>query len=258
MTPDRTYFSAAWAVAWRYLHNLYTKPAVFVPGLIFPLFFLAAFAGGLSAVGDTPRFDYYNFTAFQFCFILIQASALAGVFVGFSIAGDFEQGMGRRMMLATSRRSSILLGYALGAALRLIVVWVIITGVSLLAGMEVRATGYDLAGMYTLGLLSNVVALLFSAGIAFRFRSLQAGPLMQMPVFIALFLAPVYVPQELLTGWIEPVARLNPVTALLNGARSLMAGDPTGILLAYGVAFGLIALLALWALRGLRRAEVAG
>ena len=60
--------------------------------------------------------------------------------VGFSIAGDFEQGMGRRMMLATSRRSSILLGYAIGAALRLIVVWVIITGVSLLAGMEVRGT----------------------------------------------------------------------------------------------------------------------
>ncbi len=40
----RAYFSSAWAVAWRYLHNLYTKPAVFVPGLIFPLFFLAAFA----------------------------------------------------------------------------------------------------------------------------------------------------------------------------------------------------------------------
>ncbi|HNC14640.1 MAG TPA: hypothetical protein PLV77_01940, partial [Solirubrobacterales bacterium] len=60
------------------------------------------------------------------------------------------------------------------------------------------------------------------------------------------------------TGWIEPVAKVNPVTALLNGARSLMAGDPTGILLAYGIAFGMIALLALWALRGLRRAEVAG
>ena len=258
MSFDHAYFSAARAVAWRYLHNLYTKPAVFVPGLIFPLFFLAAFAGGLSAVGDTPKFDYYDFTAFQFCFILIQASALAGVFVGFSIAGDFEQGMGRRMMLATSRRSSILLGYAIGAALRLIVVWVIITGVSLLAGMGVRGDGFDIAGMYMLGLLANLAALFFSAGIALRFRSLQAGPLMQMPVFIILFLAPVYVPQELLTGWIEPVASVNPVTALLDGARSLIAGEPSGLLLAYGVAVGLIAVMALWAMRGLRKAEVAG
>ena len=84
------YTSSALGVAWRYLHNLYTRPSMFIPSLVFPLFFLAAFAGGLSVVGDAPNFGYYDFTAFQFCFILIQASALAGVFAGFSIAGDFE------------------------------------------------------------------------------------------------------------------------------------------------------------------------
>ncbi|MGB0119646.1 MAG: ABC transporter permease [Solirubrobacterales bacterium] len=253
-----SYLSSAWAVAWRYLHNLYTKPAVFIPSLLFPLFFLAAFAGGLSAVADTPGFGYYDFTAFQFCFILIQASALAGVFAGFSIASDFEAGMGRRMMLATSHRSSIVVGFAMGAALRLVVTWVVITGVSLLAGMSVRGSGIDLVGMYSLALLANVAALLFSSGIALRFRSLQAGPLMQMPVFIILFLAPVYVPQDLLSGWIEPAASVNPVTASLNAARSLMAGDPSGILLAYGVALGLIVIMGFWSIRGLRSAETAG
>jgi ABC-2 type transport system permease protein len=124
--------------------------------------------------------------------------------------------------------------------------------------MQVSGGGLDLAGMYSLALLSNVAALLFSAGIALRFRSLQAGPLMQMPVFIILFLAPVYVPQALLTGWIEPVASVNPLTALLNAARSLMAGEPTGILAAYAVAFLMILLFGLWAISGLRRAEAAG
>lgn len=255
---NRAYFSSALGIAWRYLHNLYTRPAMFIPSLLFPLFFLAAFAGGLSAVGDTPNFGYYDFTAFQFCFILIQASALAGVFAGFSIAGDFEQGMGRRMMLATRRRSAIVLGYAIGAAARLGVTWTVVTGVALLGGMEVAGSGVDLAGMYSLALLSNVAALLFAAGIALRFRTLQAGPLMQMPVFIILFLAPVYVPQALLTGWIEPVASVNPVTSLLDAARSLMAGEPTGILAAYAVAFGMIALFAVWAMRGMRSAEIAG
>ncbi|MGB0121782.1 MAG: hypothetical protein WBP55_12600, partial [Solirubrobacterales bacterium] len=87
---------------------------------------------------------------------------------------------------------------------------------------------------------------------------LQAGPLMQMPVFIILFLAPVYVPQDLLSGWIEPAASVNPVTASLNAARSLMAGEPTGILLAYGIALGLIAVMAVWSIRGLRKAEISG
>jgi len=252
------YFSSAWAVAWRYLHNLYTKPAVFIPSLLFPLFFLAAFAGGLSAVGDAPGFGYYDFTAFQFCFVLIQASALAGVFAGFSIAADFEQGMGRRMMLATEHRSSIVLGFAIGAASRLIVTWVVITGVALLGGMGVAGGPVNLAGMYSLALLANVAALLFSSGIALRFRSLQAGPLMQMPVFIILFLAPVYVPQDLLSGWIEPAASVNPVTAMLNAARSLMAGEPTGVLGAFAVAFGLILVMGFWSIRGLRSAETAG
>ncbi len=252
------YLSSALGITWRYLHNLYTRPAMFIPSLLFPLFFLAAFAGGLSAVGDTPNFGYYDFTAFQFCFILIQASSLAGVFAGFSIAGDFEQGMGRRMMLATRRRSAIVLGYAIGAAARLGVTWTVVTGVALLGGMEVAGSGVDLAGMYSLALLSNVAALLFAAGIALRFRTLQAGPLMQMPVFIILFLAPVYVPQALLTGWIEPVASANPVTALLDAARSLMAGEPTGVLAAFGIAFGMIFILAFWAMRGMRSAETAG
>ncbi|MFZ9669655.1 MAG: ABC transporter permease [Solirubrobacterales bacterium] len=252
------YLSAAFGVAWRYLHNLYTRPSMFIPSLVFPLFFLAAFAGGLSVVGDAPNFDYYDFTAFQFCFILIQASTLAGVFAGFSIAGDFEMGMGRRIMLATRRRSSIVLGYGIGAASRLIVTWTIVTGVALAGGMQIAGGGFDLVGIYGIALLSNVAALLFSAGIALRFRSLSAGPLMQLPVFIILFLAPVYVPKELLTGWIEPVATVNPITALLNAARSLMAGEPTGVLTAYLVVFGLIFLMGFWAIRGLRQAEQAG
>ncbi len=55
------------------------------------------------------------------------------------------------------------------------------------------------------------------AGIALRFRSIQAGPLMQTPTFLILFLAPVYVPLDLLTGWVEAAASVNPVTAVRAG-----------------------------------------
>ena len=48
-----------------------------------------------------------------------------------------------------------------------------------------------------------------------------------MPVFVLLFLAPVYVPLTLLTGWIHTVAALNPVTAVLEG-RPRAAGGLAG------------------------------
>jgi len=87
---------------------------------------------------------------------------------------------------------------------------------------------------------------------------MQAGPVMQMPVFLTLFFAPVYVPLGLLDGWIEALARVNPLTYVLEAVRSMLAGDEVHVLLAFGLALALIAGFAFWALRGLRSAEAAG
>jgi ABC-2 type transport system permease protein len=67
----------------------------------------------------------------------------------------------------------------------------------------------------------------------------------------------VYVPLDLLRGWIHAVATVNPITAVLDGARDLLAGQPVDVLPAFGAAAGLGALFVVWALRGLRRAEAA-
>ncbi len=253
------YLSSALGIAWRNLHNTLTRPALLLPALIFPLFFLAAFAGGLSAIAETPNFDYpEGYTTFVFGFVLLQASALGGVFTGFSIAADFQFGMGRRMLLATQHRTTIVLGYTLTAMARVIVTWTVVTIVALLAGMEVGGSAVEILGLYLLSLSVNVVALLFACGIALRLRTLQAGPLMQFPIFMLLFMSPVYVPQELLVGWISHVAEYNPITLILNTNRDLLAGLPAEVLLTYAVSFGLMALMAVWAVTGMRRAEAAG
>src|SRR3712207_9241745 len=73
------------------------------------------------------------------------------------------------------------------------------------------------------------------------FRSTQqAGPVIRTPIFLVLFLAPVFVPLNLLTGWIETVARLNPFTAILDAARGYLAGDPQNVVPAFAVSAALI------------------
>jgi ABC-2 type transport system permease protein len=81
---------------------------------------------------------------------------------------------------------------------------------------------------------------------------------MQMPTFLILFFAPVYVPLALLSGWIHTVATLNPITYLLEAIRSLLTGAPEEVALAFGLGLALTAVMGVWALRGLRRAEAAG
>jgi ABC-2 type transport system permease protein len=255
----RRFADVAGGVAWRSIHRFLTKPQFLLPSLIFPLFFFVAFAGGLSSVGDVPGFDFPSgYTAFQFVFVLLQASAFGGVFTGFSIASDFESGFARRMMLAAPNRLGILAGYGIAAAVRALIVGTMLFTIALLTGMQVDGGGVDLFGLIVLALIVNATALLWSAGVAMRLRTIQAGPVMQMPVFILLFLAPVYVPIALLSGWIHTVARFNPFTALVEGGRGLISGGDVRVAVLYGVALALLVAFAVWGVRGLRRAEAAG
>jgi ABC-2 type transport system permease protein len=251
--------SVAQGVAWRVLHNVFTNPSLLIPSLMFPLFFFVAFAGGLSRIDQVPGFDYPpGYTAFQFVFVLLQSAAFGGVFTGFGIARDFESGFGRRLLLSAPHRTGIVLGYAAAALVRWAVTAAFVTIVALIAGMDVAGSGIDLVGLFTLGLIINLAAVLWAAGVALRLRTMQAGPVMQMPVFLILFFAPVYVPLALLQGWIHDVARVNPITRVLEAGRGLLAGTPTEVGLAFGVAVALVLFFSLWALRGLRSAEQAG
>jgi ABC-2 type transport system permease protein len=246
-------------VAWRTLHNVFTNPSLLIPSLVFPLFFFTAFAGGLSRVADIPNFDFPDgYTAFQFVFVLLQSAAFGGVFTGFGIARDFESGFARRLLLAAPNRTGIVLGYAAAALIRWIFTAVVLTVVALVAGMEVGGNGVDLFGLYALALLLNFAAVLWAAGVAMRLRTMQAGPVMQMPVFLILFFAPVYVPLSLLSGWIHAVATVNPLTRVLEAGRGLLSGAPTDVAIAFAVALALAVALSAWAVRGLRKAEAAG
>ena len=202
-----TMWNVVSGVARRTLKNALTNPQILLPTMMFPLFFFVAFAGGLSQVAQVPGFDFPpGYTAFQFVFVLLQSAAFGGVFTGFGVARDFEGGFAKRLMLAAPHRSGIVMGYALAAFVRWLLVAVMLTVIAFAVGMNLGGGAVDLLGLYTLAALVNLCGFFWAGGIAMRFRTIQAAPLMQMPVFLILFFAPVYVPLELLDGWIEGVA----------------------------------------------------
>ena len=95
--------------------------------------------------------------------------------------------------------------------------------------------------------------------LALWFKTQDAAPLMQASVFMAVLFTTSYAPQRLLTGWLHDVARVNPITHVVEAVRQ---GFVTG-----GVTWhetwpalltlaGLALVLGSLALRGLRRAGV--
>jgi ABC-2 type transport system permease protein len=256
---SKQFWSVALAVAWRVVHNVFTTPSLLLPGLVFPLFFFTAFAGGLSRVDNIPGFDFPDgYTAFQFVFVLLQSAAFSGVFTGFGVARDFEYGFARRLLLGAPRRAGIVAGYAMAAMARWAATATVLTVVALAVGMKVGGNGVDLVALYTLALFVNLAGAFWASGVAMRLRTVQAGPVMQLPVFLALFFAPVYVPLSLLEGWLHGVASVNPTTFLLEGGRSLISGSPEHVSAGFLVAIVMAVLLSVWSWRGLRSAERAG
>ena len=251
-----SFWSVALAVGGRNIHNFFTNPALVIPAAMFPLFFFTAFAGGLSRIDSVPGFDYpAGYTTFVYGFVLMQASAFGGIFTGFSIARDFESGFSRRLMLAAQKRGGIIAGYWLAALVRALFTISLITAVALLAGLEIDGGLVDLLGLYSLALLLNAAAMLFGTGVAMRFRTMQAAPAMQTPMFLVLFLAPVWVPYNLLVGWVQAAASVNPVTLIVESIRGFLGGDPTKVVPAFGVVLLLVGVSILWARGGLRSAE---
>lgn len=251
--------SAARAIAWRHLYKWISVPANFMPTFIFPLIFFTGFAGALGRIGDVPGFDYpANYTSWIFVFSLMQTCLFGGLATGFTIAGDFQSGFARRMMLAVADRRAILLGYILSTFVRAMIMSTIVTGVAFVAGLELLGSPAQIAGMYLLALALSILGTLWAAGVMFRARSPQLGPAMQIPMFIAIFLAPVYVPLAMLDGWLHAVASVNPIGHVMTAARSLLAGQPDEIGLALGSLAVVFGLLTVWALGGVRSAERAG
>lgn len=257
----RQFLDVTRAVAYRNVRNFLSRPVVSLIPMVMPLMFFATFAGGFSRLGDVGGFGQSfsgNYTSFQFVFVWLQGSAFQGMFSGFGVARDYESGFARRLMLAAPNRFGILAGYLTSALLRSTVGAAIVFTVGRLAGARFSRGVFDIAALVAAGFALTLITSLWASGVALRFRSIQAGPLMQMPIFVLIFLAPVFVPLAALKGWIKATARVNPFTVFMEQGRNLLSGRDPEVLLVLGLAAGVLMLLSTWAYRGLRSAERAG
>jgi len=91
--------------------------------------------------------------------------------------------------------------------------------------------------------------------LALRFKSQSAAPLMQAGMMALILTTTAYAPLALLSGWLQKIARVNPVTQVVEAARQGFVGSVTWAetwpgLLALA---GMLAVMSALALREMRR-----
>jgi ABC-2 type transport system permease protein len=249
-------YRVAWGIGLRGTRAWIMSPPFFVITMLFPLIFLAAFSGALSPLFYVEGFSYsQGYTAFVYGFVILQAAAFGGIFTGYSTARDWDIGFAPRLFLATPRRAPIIAGYVAVAVIRSLIAGTVLTAAVLVAGMKSHAGFTQGALLVAMVIVVAMITSLWACGVAMRIRATRGGPLMYTPILVVLFATPVYVPRSLLHGWLGAVVQRNPMTYMVEGSRSLLAGADQAV--ARGLAFGavLLALALVWAILGVRHAE---
>jgi ABC-2 type transport system permease protein len=256
LTGGTTLRSAGW-LAVRSLRTIRRLPSAFFPALLMPIIQAIAFSGTFFAITKIPGFPTDRSINWYLPLAVIMGSAFSGVGLGFTTIRDIETGFYDRLRMAPTPRPSLLLGALVSAWVRTLIVVVVVTAVGILFGA--RFTD-PLLGMLTLTLAALGVATMgagWGLGLAYRFRDMRAAALMQLTLFLALFLSTAQVPLFIMRGWLESAARANPMTQILDLARQgFLAGVTWGDTWPGLLAAAVLSAITTWfAARGLHRLD---
>lgn len=224
-------------------------PSTFIPSVVFPVFQIVAFGGAFSAITMLPGFPTDQVLNWFGPMAIIQGTAFMGSMVGLTTTRDIESGFYDRLLLAPVPRWSLLVGPVAGAVVRALPATYVVLIASALGGARLESGVLGFFAMLAAAVGCTALFGFWTLGLAFRFKSQRAAPLMQIGVFISIFLATAQVPLAAMTGWLHAVARINPMTNVLRLARVGFLGEVTwedcwGGLLALAVGTVLTALFA--------------
>lgn len=156
---------------------------------------------------------------------------------------EIEGGYFDKLRATPIPRSSIVLGRLLSETLKNLVITSIIVGVGMLFGVRIASGPL---GFLTIAVIMAVWATVFAGFmqlVAMKTRSAAATNSASFIFFPLLFLTPNFVPRDQLTRPMEIAASLNPVTYVMEAARSLiLEGFEADVLVTAGavLAVGLV------------------
>jgi ABC-2 type transport system permease protein len=189
-----------------------------IPPVFIALFFF------IVNIGTLQRLTRHNIAGFNFRSFMMATAILLGV-TGVSRAGalvlDVQDGYFDRLLLTPVRRLAILLGHMLADVAIACALTVPIVILGFVLGVRFPAGPLGVVAYVLLAALWCLAFAGFGYAIALKTGNPAAVNSAFLLFFPFLFLTSSYVPRSQLTGWLNTVAGLNPVTYLLAGLRSL-------------------------------------
>jgi ABC-2 type transport system permease protein len=253
----RANLTTVWALVRRSGNELVRVPGAAIPGVLAPTIFFLGITSVFGNLTNLPGFTSDSFQSFMVPVSLMQGASFTGAAQGVNLARDIEAGWFDRLLASPAPRWVLLAGIMVSASLRSLIPGAVVLMVAMATGAHFPGLlGLAIAAVVVMGVAA--ISSTWGSALALKFKSQSAAPLMQAGMLLAIFLTTAYAPLALLQGWLETVARYNPLTQVLEAARQGFIGGVTwsdtwpGLLALAGI----VTVLTLVALRGMRRITV--
>ncbi len=232
------FFKESAAVSVAELHKIVRDPTEMFSRAIQPVLWLVIFGQVFSRVRDIPTGDV-TYLAFMTPGILAQSVLFSAIFYGIAVIWERDLGIVQKLLVSPAHRSALVLGKALSAGLRGLVQAVIVYAIAWLLDIHLRWEIIPILEVLLAVILGSCIFSTFSLIIACivktRERFMGIGQVLTMPLFFA---SNANYPLEMMPDWLKVVARLNPLSYLVDALRDAMilgGHSAHGLLLDFGI-----------------------
>ena len=222
--PRRSLVRDTSIVLVRELRPVLHDPFSVIFSLIQPLFFLGLFgpllAGNLG--GGLPGGSVWQWFVPA---IIVMISLFGSSTVGANLLYEMQTGAHERMLVTPLARSSLLIGRALKEIVTLIAQAALIVAVMLPFGFTLYPAG-ALLGLLLLAVMGvGISSLSYALALAVRKQDWMFWAVQQTLLFPLMILSGMLLPLDGGPGWMQALAKANPLTYVVDAERALFAGD---------------------------------
>lgn len=227
----------------RELRPVLADPFSLLFGMVQPLVFLGLFGPLLAgSVGGSVGTNIWSWFVPS---ILVMIALFGTSTTGANLLFELQTGAHERMLVAPLRRSSLLIGRSLKEMVPLAGQAVIIVVVMLPFGFRFDPLG-GLLGIVLLAVFGiGLGSLSYALALAVRKQDWMFWVVQQALLYPLLILAGLLLPLSSGPGWMQAIAKANPLTYVVDAERALFAGQYTASVGWGWVAAGLTAVVGL-------------
>lgn len=207
------------AIAGRALRAVPRDVEAVVPPIFIAVFFFIVNIATLSKLTQPPgsNFDY---EAFQMPTAILLG--VTGVSRAPAVVLDVQDGYLDRLLMTPVKRLAILVGHMVADVTVAVCLTIPILVIGFAVGVRFESGPLGVLAFMLLAALWCLAFSGFGYAIALKTGNPAAVNSSFLLFFPFLFLTTSYVPRDALSGWLDRVAGINPVTYLLEGLRSLV------------------------------------